>query len=786
MEFVDGETLATRVAKGPLKLDQAIRIAAQIARALGTAHEAGIVHRDMKSANVMLTAKDDEVKVLDFGLAKTAQSTKLTKMGSTLGTMAYMSPEQARGEEVNLRTDLWSLGVVLYEMIAGRVPFAADYDQVVLYSIMNEEPDPLTSVRTGVPQGLEWIVNKCLSKDPGRRYQSAAELVVDLETVDLTSPGLSRVSTTSTKRPTPHRAVNHRPRVLTAIFIAAALALGILAGWLMGYSPPAERLVQHVSVSFDELQDLQHPSLSPGGQYIAFTARDERVERVLYLYDFSTGITRPLTEPGDVRLSAFSPDGRWLAFEEGAVGISRVRVPDGSPVRVLEFGANPVWLDGSTVLLTHDRWISSVDIRTGSVSVLVDTSSLAPRQSVETPYPIPGTDHLLVTVDEPSRSYELGVLDLSNGSVSLLGATGYAPRFVPSGHIIYVSTAQGRGYAGTVLLQPFNPSLQTLTGPGTPILGSRGFWEYSVTADGSLLSTDALTMTDETEGYSLFWADTVGESGRLLNLSPRTYDEIDISPDGRWVATNAEEREPFPAIWVAPLDAPERALPLNIEGILLRLTWGPDSRHLHYATFAKSSIRSWRRPADGSAPPVLETEGMITDVTSDGRLRAIIVGGLDDNDLFIEEVDTETRRPVDTSASLVYHARFSPDDQYLAHEVVTENFWEIWVRSVQGRGSWRIAIHRGTPAWAPDGRSLYLRDNTNLYKVDLDMSSGIRTTGAEEHLYAGSPNFNYAVHPLTGRVLIAAPSTARPGDERNRIDLILNWSRSLGLEASAK
>jgi serine/threonine protein kinase len=785
MEFVDGETLGARIAKGPLKLEQAIQIAVQMARALGTAHEAGIVHRDMKSANVMLTAKDDQVKVLDFGLAKTAQSTKLTKMGSTLGTTAYMSPEQARGEEVDLRTDLWSLGVVLYEMIAGRVPFAAEYDQVVLYSIMNEEPEPLTALRTGVPQGLEWIINKCLSKDPGRRYQSAAELVVDLETVDLTSQGISRISTVSTKRPTPKRPVDQRPMGLVAILIAAALVLGGLTGWLLGSSTPAARLVRHVSVSFDELHDLQHPSLSPEGRYLAFTARGEAVDRVLYLYDFATGITRPLTAPGDVRLSAFSPDGRWLAFESGPIGISRVRVPDGSPVRVLEFGTNPVWLNASTLALTHERWVSSVDIQTGVVSVLVDTSALEPRQSVATPYPIPGTDHLLVTVDHPSRAYEMGVLDVNTGGISLLGATGYAPRFVPSDHIIYVSAELGGGYAGPVILQPFNRDLKSLTGPGTPILGARGFWEYSVSADGSLLATDALTLTDGNTGYSLFWVDTVGAIGAPLNLSPRMYDELDISPDGKWVATNAEEVEPFPAIWVAPLDAPERALPLNIEGLLYRLRWAPDSRQLLYATFDKGSARSWRRPADGSTPPVLETEGIVTDITSDGRLRAVIVNGPDNNDLFVEEVDTGIRHPVDTSASTVHNAKFSPDGDYLVHEVVKDNSWEIWVRSVEGQGSWRIAIDRGTPAWAPDGRSLYLRDNTNLYRVDLDFSSGIRTTGPGDRLYTGLPSFNYAVHPITGRVLVTAPLSTGTGDVKSRIDLILNWSESLGLGTSA-
>jgi len=200
MELVEGDTLQEVIKKAPMKLSDAVKVASQVAEALKAAHAKEIVHRDIKSANVMIT-NDGIAKVLDFGLAKTNQSTMLTRMGSTLGTVAYMSPEQARGQEVDGRTDLYSLGTMMYEMVAGRLPFSGEYEQAVVYSILNEPPEPLTSVRTGVPMQLEWIIDKLLAKDADYRYQSAAGLLADLKSLDLSGSGHSRRNPLSLSRP---------------------------------------------------------------------------------------------------------------------------------------------------------------------------------------------------------------------------------------------------------------------------------------------------------------------------------------------------------------------------------------------------------------------------------------------------------------------------------------------------------------------------------------------------------------------------------------------------------
>ena len=182
MAYYEGETLKDKIARCPLPIAQAIDFTIQVTQGLQRAHESNIIHRDIKSDNIIVT-KRNEVKILDFGLAKLKGKTKLTKEGTTLGTVAYMSPEQTTGEEVDNRSDIWSLGVVLYEMITGKVPFKGAYEQAVMYSILNEEPEPVTGLRTGVPMGLERIINKILAKDPRERYQTTADLLVDLRNI---------------------------------------------------------------------------------------------------------------------------------------------------------------------------------------------------------------------------------------------------------------------------------------------------------------------------------------------------------------------------------------------------------------------------------------------------------------------------------------------------------------------------------------------------------------------------------------------------------------------------
>ena len=229
MAYLDGESLKAKIEDKPLKLDEALAIAMQVTQGLHEAHENGIVHRDIKPANIMLSKKG-QAKIMDFGLAKLAGGTKLTKTNMTLGTVAYMSPEQAQGESVDHRSDIFSFAVVLYEVLTGQHPFKGEYEQAVVYSILHEEPEPMTGLRTGIPMELERIVNKSMAKSPDDRYQHVDEMLVDLKSV---------------ARELEHASSPHWPARLqksvkvgwtkASMFAAPVLLLALAAIWLISY-----------------------------------------------------------------------------------------------------------------------------------------------------------------------------------------------------------------------------------------------------------------------------------------------------------------------------------------------------------------------------------------------------------------------------------------------------------------------------------------------------------------------------------------------------------------------
>ena len=250
MECCEGETLKERIARGPLKLEEAVGIAQQVAQGLAKAHEQDIVHRDIKPANILLTAEGD-AKIADFGLAKLGEQTRLTKAGTTVGTVAYMSPEQARGEAVDHRADIWAFGVVVYEMLTGQLPFKGDYEQVVIYSILNNDPEPIDNLRTGIPAEIQEIVQKSLLKDVEKRNQSAGEIIGIMEAL--------KREFDSGQLITPRQKIKLRKRRkkyisgIIATFVIVVASVGLYY-WQSSKAKRTEALLERLRMTVEKIQ----------------------------------------------------------------------------------------------------------------------------------------------------------------------------------------------------------------------------------------------------------------------------------------------------------------------------------------------------------------------------------------------------------------------------------------------------------------------------------------------------------------------------------------------------
>ncbi len=323
-EYIDGDSLEAKIEQGPLKLNEALDIGRQIAEGVQSAHSKGIVRRDIKPGNILITS-DGRLKILDFGLALLTEGSKITKLDTTVGTVAYMSPEQAQGAEVDHRTDLWALGVVIYEMVSGERPFPGVHDQALLYEIVNEEPEPLTAVRAGVPMELELLVAKCLSKDTRNRYQSARELIVDLRNVEerLKSGRSKVVHTQAVSTSDGVEADDATPEPSQRSFVwpviaAAAIVAAILGWWPRTGTTDSPHTPHHnlIQLTFDGGLTYQ-PAISPDGNFISY-ASDRAGEGNLDIWIQQIGgegdPIRLTDNPADDEEPDFSPDGQTIAF----------------------------------------------------------------------------------------------------------------------------------------------------------------------------------------------------------------------------------------------------------------------------------------------------------------------------------------------------------------------------------------------------------------------------------------------------------------------------------------
>jgi serine/threonine protein kinase len=751
MAFLEGRTLGKRIADGPLKLPEALSIAIQMAEGLEAAHEKGVVHRDIKPDNVMLMkGSRGLVKLMDFGLAQLAESSKLTREGTTLGTPIYMSPEQALGESTDRRSDVWALGVVLYEMVAGQPPFRGEVDQAVIYAIANEQHELLTALRTGVPKELERITDKCLAKDAEERYQHVTDLLVDLQACRRAlEPGTPKPST----RATP---VN---RASLAAAGAAVVLAGLgLAWWLTRSSETAAVPQYKLTQITRDTGYAADPALSPNGQLLAY-ASDRQGDGNLDIWvQQLTGGGNPvrLTEhEADDYAPSFSPDGSRIVFSSNRddSGIYVVPALGGSPTRIGRGGRG----DGiSTPRFSPDgKWVSysretrDRDYQFFSQIEIVPVSGGAP-QVVEidlpaaiTPIWSPDGQHLLFVGSEETggtgqqKDLDWWLVPAAGGEPVRLGARGLferhgiagarnihpaaierkfpAPRtWMADGNRVVFGGAIG-GAAANLWQVRISPSDARLVGEPQRLTAGTGEEDPSASQDGRIafvnpaLDWDIWSLPLDTNR-----AEVQGEPERVVSgLSNELYPSI--SSDGQRLAY-VSDRAGNLDIWLHDLETGEDT-PITI---------GPESEDRGTISPNGSMISFVRREQGKNNLYVMNLVRRRTKLLVEG------VGSMFDwmpggkrilyytpPPLRYKTVDAETGEQVDVDLTHPDYRplklRFSPDGEWLAFNLSVQPEWPLFISHIEqgqptAHDEW-IPITKDSvtsqPWWSPDGNTLY-------------------------------------------------------------------------------
>jgi len=543
MPRYDGESLDRRIAPGPLPVEEALEIVIQAACGLAKAHEHGIIHRDVKPGNLFVT-RDGVVKVLDFGIAKLAGEVGPTPTGSALGTPSYMAPDQMRGEAVDARADVWSLGVVLYEMLAGRRPFVGGAGAAVVHAVLHEDPGSLAHLRPDVPAELDRIISRMLAKDPGQRHADAAEALADLRSVS----GLPSMGSLSPSVP-------RRPRrwlawaALGVVALTAGVAVGLLA-WRRDDAAPALQPGQ-----IAQLTDLpgseMFPSLSPDGTFFVY-AKSFGGNVDLFLQRVAGGHPINLTanSQADDYQAAFSPDGQQIAFrsDRDGGGIFLMGATGESVRRLTDFGFNPAWSpDGRKIAVATEgafdprrrsslSQIFQIDIATGV------KQSLAVQDGVQPAWSPHGLRIAYWGVAQPGNRRVIWTIPVDGGTpVTIVDDNFYnwSPLWSPDGGFLYFASDRG---------------------------GSMNLWRVAVDErSGRVVSTpQPITTSSEwsaqpslsRDGRRLIYATESGrsfvelvpfdpETGRVAGPSSLAYQgarairSCDVSPDGAWLALGA-------------------------------------------------------------------------------------------------------------------------------------------------------------------------------------------------------------------------------------------------------
>lgn len=786
MAFVEGESLRDKIVQGPLKLEEAITIAAQITDGLHEAHEKGIVHRDIKSSNIMITAKG-QAMIMDFGIAKLTGEKGFTRTGTTMGTVAYMSPEQARGEKVNLRTDIWSLGVVLYEMVIGKLPFKGDHEQAVIYSILNEDPEPMTGLRTGVPMELERLVSKALVKDPAARYQHADDILVDLKflkeniTDFLKSPAVQRPAVS---KPQPKRWKHLLP---WGIAILMTLVAFIFQSKLTRLSFSSGGDVKRYTLEVPSLQVftlITGPGLaiSPDGTQLVYVGYGE-TDTQLYVRKMDQLETTPIPGTEGTNTPFFSPDGRWIGFFLDK-RLKKVELGRGQPITICEvsetaYGAS--WGQNEIILFGQgDTGLAQVSSSGGTPQIIAKPDIENGVIRLLWPEILPGGKAALCTIWRGSLdSASVGLVDLETGVVDLLLEEATFPKYSPSGHIVYASTEK------SLMAIPFSLKRLKVTGPVVSLIDG-----INVKAGGPALftfSNDGSLVFFRGFGTRLMivMVDRQGNEQSLIE-EIRGFRAPRFSPDGKRIVVDLWG-EGAQNIYVYELN-PVSSNRLTFEGGNYYPIWTLDSKRIMFSSRRAGKIDLYWKNADGSGAAEslysAEHDQAEISLSPDGK-RLVYVENHPSTgrDLWVLPLEGERKpRPYLKTPAKEFSPMLSPDGRFLAYTSDELGKNEVYVKTFpdDSGGKWRVSTNGGAePLWSRDGRELFYRGENKIISVAVETEPvfklGTRKMLFEDVYRKWIPHTNYDIHPDNEHfVFVKIPEETSMG-----MIVVLNWFEEL-------
>jgi Tol biopolymer transport system component len=792
MEFVDGETLADRLTRGPLAIGDALPIALQIADAVASAHERGIVHRDLKPANIKLR-DDGSVKVLDFGIAKAvADAAKpladaavsptittpaaLTADGVILGTIAYMAPEQARGAAVDKRADIWAFGCVVFEMLAGVRPFAGDSVMDTAAHVLKSEPDWLR-LPAEVPASIRRLLRRALEKDPRHRLHDIVD--ARLEIADALAPRPDDIARGASVAQPRNRFWRYASLALAAVAVLGAIIASI------GRRVPIVTRPLRVDIVTPATSDVASFSLSPDGASIAYIAATSGRRR-LWLRSLETGVAKELTGTDGASLPFWAPNSKAIGFFADDGRLKRIDV-DGGTVRALAAAPLPwgaSWAVDDTILFAP--LTGSIFRMPAAGGPAVALTKLATRQSNHSfPCALPDGRHFLYYVSGSPEVRGVYVATLDGGDARrLVDADGIAG--AADGHVLFVRDT-------TLLAQPFDARRLEVTGAAFAVTDSVALQP----AAGSLLAAVsaapgrlAFRTGTGVAQRQFVWFDRTGREVEKIGtaddgnpLSPS------LSPDGRFIAVHRSSGGNVD-IWLIETSRGVRTRLTSHPANDIHPHWAPDGQSILFSSNRSGSYQLYSRSigTGGDEKLLLGFQSPATDWSPDGRTvliqRRDVTGTAD---IWAFPI-AEAAKPYPVVQSADFEERngqFSPDGKWIAYESTESGRWEIYIQPFSGPGAKvPVSINGGAQArWRADGRELFFIGlDERLMAAPVDTSSGAapqvgvpvplfrtRVGGAVQ----GTSRAQYFVSRDGQRILMNTVVESAPSAP---ITLIVNWN----------